>query len=454
MGVVFLNSKLYEEIVSITIRNADPIPLLREIIRREEDKCFTILGNRECLSSGGKIYVIGAGKASGRMAIAVEDILGELIGGGVVAVPKYMAQEYRLERIRIIGSGHPIPDENSVSAAEEALHIVETLGGNDVLLALISGGGSALMEKPIPPIRLEDLIVLNKLLLNSGADIEEINIVRKHLSMIKGGRLAVKASNAKRIYSLMISDVPGDNPEYIASGPTVPDSSTYRDARDILLRYKLWDRIPESIREVIVKGLNGEIPETPKRDHPVFRRVINKIIASNYTVLKKLSEYLESRGYKSYILTTRLMGESREVGKALASIALDISDRRLLDDKPVALLLGGETTVTLGEKYGRGGRCQELVLSFLTVTRNRRDISIISFDTDGIDGYSDAAGAYGDYKIWERMSKLGDNPWRYLFEHNAYDFFKKYGGLIITGPTGTNVNMVVAILINPALQDN
>ncbi len=450
-----MSDKLYEELVSIAIKNADPIPLLNRIIHRERDEnCFTILGRRECLGSDGRVYVVGAGKASGRMAVAVEEALGELISKGIVAIPKYMVGEYRLERIKIIGSGHPVPDENSVLAAEEALSIARLLGENDVLITLISGGGSALMEKPIPPITLNDIILLNKLLLNSGASIDEINIVRKHVSMIKGGRLAVNASNAKRIYSLMISDVPGDNPEYIASGPTVPDSSTYMDARDILLRYKLWDKVPESIRKVIMEGLSGEIPETPKRDHPVFRKVVNEIIASNYTVLKKLSEYLELKGYKPYILTTRLTGESREVGKTLASIALDISDRKLLGNKPVALLLGGETTVSLGEKYGRGGRCQELVLSFLTITRGRKDISIVSFDTDGIDGYSDAAGAYGDYEVWDRMSRSGDNPWRYLFEHNTYEFFKKYGGLIITGPTGTNVNMVVVILINPTPQDN
>ncbi|WP_052833815.1 glycerate kinase type-2 family protein [Staphylothermus marinus] len=442
-----MDKEFYREIVNVAIKVSDPEKILPLHIRRDNN-CLYIDSRRICLENG-KIYVVGAGKASGKMALAIERILGNLIEKGVIAIPYYMSDLYKLEKIQLVEAGHPIPNEGSIKAAEKILDIAGKAGENDVLISLISGGGSALMEKPIQPITLDDLKITNKLLLESGADIREINIVRKHLSEIKGGRLAVKAGKAKYIVSLMISDVPGDNPEYIASGPTVPDSSTYIDAKNVLERYDLWDKVPESVRIVIEKGIRGEIEETPKHDHPVFRKTINKIIASNYTVLRKLSEYFRDKGYTPYILTTRLEGESSEVGKVLASIAMDISDRDLLGQKPLVLLLGGEPNVSLkGQRYGKGGRCQELVLSFLATTRGRRDLSIIAFDTDGVDGFSDAAGAYGDYEVWENMSKNRDSPWSYLREHNSYEFFRKYNGLIITGPTGTNVNIVVAVIIH------
>lgn len=444
---MIIRREFYIEIVETAIKVSDPEKIVPLHVHRE-NSCIYFDGMKICVNEG-KIYVVGAGKASGKMAIAVERILGDLIEGGAVAIPYYMSGQYKLDKIQLIEAGHPIPNEGSIEAAEKTLDIADKVDENDVLLCLISGGGSALMEKPIQPVTLDDLKTTNKLLLESGADIHEINIVRKHLSEIKGGRLAVRASRAKHIISLMISDVPGDNPEYIASGPTVPDSSTYIDAKNILEKYDLWDKVPESVRLVIEKGIRGEVEETPKQDHPVFKKVTNKIIASNYMVLRKLSEYFRDKGYTSYILTTRLEGESSEVGRVLASIAMDISDKDLLAEKPLVLLFGGEPTVSLkGQKYGRGGRCQELALSFLATTRGRKDVSIVAFDTDGIDGFSDAAGAYGDHEIWEEMNRNRDTPWNYLREHNSYEFFKKYGGLIVTGPTGTNVNIVVAVIIH------
>ncbi len=434
------------ELVQLGIRSGDPRHILPQYLRLI-DNCVYFGMDKFCLDKG-RVYVVGAGKASGSMAVALEDIMGDLIEEGVVSIPSYMMDQYKTRRIELIGAGHPVPDENSIRAAEKMMDIAGKADENDLLIALISGGGSALMEKPLEPITLEELRYTTKLLLNSGADIREINIVRKHLSMVKGGRL-VEKTRAGRVYGILISDVPGDYPEYIASGPTVPDPSTYRDAVSILKRYKLWDKIPGSVRRVLEEGLRGGIPETPKPGDPVFNRVVNKIIASNLMALEKLGEKLRRDGYKVLILTSRIEGESREVGKALASIALEAQDKGYPANPPLAILVGGETTVTVRKSGGRGGRCQELVLSLLASIRDREGIVALSYDTDGIDGLSDVAGAYVDHNIWLRMIDAGDNPYRYLDENNSYEFFKRYGGHIFTGPTGTNINTITIILVNP-----
>ncbi len=434
------------ELVKYSIREADPLHMIPNTIGLE-DNCLVIDTRAYCLDKGSNIYVVGAGKASGRMAEAVEELLGEKIRDGIVSVPEYMAGEISLKRIRVIGAGHPVPNENSIRAAEEAMEIMGRAGSGDVVIALISGGGSALLEKPIPPITLEDLQYTTKLLLNSGASIEEINTVRKHLSMVKGGRLA-KASGTSRIITLLVSDVPGDRPEYIASGPTVPDPTTYRDAVHIMERYGLMNRVPESVKTVLEKGLRGEIPETPKPGDPLFKEATIRIIASNLQVLEKLASRLHGEGFSVIVLTSRLEGESREVGKVIGSIALEALERGYPAQPPAAVLFGGETTVTVRNPEGMGGRCQELVLSFLAYTRGRAGLVFACYDTDGIDGLTDAAGAVATEEVWMNMMKAGDNPYKYLDTNNSYLFFKKYGGHIFTGPTGTNINTIGILLIN------
>ncbi len=440
-----MNPDYLYELARYAISLADPMEIVPKYLSWDGN-CIVVDSRRICLDEGSRIYIIGAGKASGKMALAVEELFGERIAGGVVSVPDYMLDSYESRRIEFIGAGHPVPNENSIVAAEKIMDLVEKAGEKDIVIALISGGGSALLEKPIPPVTLEELRYATSLLLDSGADIREINTVRKHLSMVKGGRLAARCG-ARALISLIISDVPGDHVGYIASGPTAPDETTYDDAINVLKRYGLWDRMPESIRKVLLRGSRGEIPETPKPGDPVFDKVVNKIIASNLTVLEKLAERLRGDGYKPLILTSRIEGESREVGKALASIALEAQEKGYPARPPLAILVGGETTVTVRRKGGRGGRCQELVLSFLAATRGRPEILVASFDTDGIDGLSNAAGAVGAPEIWRKMIENHDNPWRYLDENNSYEYFKKYGGLIITGPTGTNVNTITIILV-------
>ncbi len=381
------------------------------------------------------------------MAKAVGEMLGEYIVDGVVSIPYYLVDRYGLEKIELIGAGHPYPDKNSLYAGERALEIARRAGDDDLLIVLLSGGGSSLLEKPFEPITLDDLRILSKLLLESGMDIYETNIVRKHLSMVKGGRLASETS-AGKIFSLIISDVPGDRVEYVASGPTSPDPTSYRDVLSVLKHYTLWDKVPENVRRVVEKGLEGLIPDTPKPRDPVFNHVVNHVIGSNIMVLKKLEKYLENHGYNVLLLTSRVMGESREAGKILGSIALEAFENNYPVNPPLAIILGGETSVRVVNPRGRGGRCQELVLSFLTSIKDHPSIEILCFDTDGLDGNTDVAGAYGGKTIWEHMVEAGDDPYRYLETNNTYRFFKKYGGHILTGPTGTNANLVIIILVN------
>ncbi len=435
------------KLVEYAISMADPKNIVPKHVELR-NKCIVVGNKKYCLGSNSRLYVVGAGKATGRMAKAVEELFGELIVDGVISVPKYMVKDVSLKRIRVIGAGHPVPDDNSIRAAEEITGLLRSIRPGDVVLALISGGGSALMEKPYPPITLEDLRTTTKLLLNSGASIEEVNTVRKHLSTVKGGRLLVE-SGTKKFITLLISDVPGDKPELIASGPTLPDPTTYQDAVEILKRYRLWLEIPSSVRHVLEKGLRGEIPETPKPGDPVFNESTHRLIASNLMVLEKLRDKLVTGGYRVIILTSRIEGESRDVGVVMGSIGLEIVERGIPGKPPLAILFGGETTVTVRNPKGMGGRCQELVLSFLAYTRGREGLSLACFDTDGIDGISDVAGAMAIPVVWKNMLNAGDNPYRYLESNNSYHFFKKYGGHIKTGPTGTNVNTIGILLAEP-----
>ncbi len=435
------------KLVEYAISMADPKIIVPKHVELR-NKCIVVGSNKYCLGSNSRLYVVGAGKATGRMAEAVEELLGDLIMDGVISVPEYMVKDVSLKRIRVIGAGHPVPDDNSIRAAEEITGLLRNTHPGDIVLALISGGGSALMEKPYPPITLEDLRTTTKLLLNSGASIEEVNTVRKHLSTVKGGRLLVE-SGTKKFITLLISDVPGDKPELIASGPTLPDPTTYRDAVEILKRYRLWLEIPGSVRHVLEKGLRGDIPETPKPGDPVFNESTHRLIASNLMVLEKLRDKLVTEGYRVIILTSRIEGESRDVGVVMGSIGLEIVERGIPGKPPLAILFGGETTVTVRNPKGMGGRCQELVLSFLAYTRGREGLSLACFDTDGIDGISDVAGAMAIPVVWKNMLNAGDNPYKYLDNNDSYHFFKKYGGHIKTGPTGTNVNTIGILLAEP-----
>ena len=383
----------------------------------------------------GRTFVVGMGKASVQMAKAAEDILGDRIEEGLV-VTKY-GHGGKLRRIKVLEAGHPVPDQAGTRAAEEILKVALRAGEGDILLCLISGGGSALTPLPPEGITLEEKRRTTELLLRCGARIEELNAVRKHLSRIKGGRLA-EAANPARVVSLVLSDVVGDPLEVIASGPTVPDPTTFEDCILIARKYGIWEELTSSVRMRFEMGAKGDLPETPKPGDPAFSSCKNTIVGNNRTALEAARREAEVRGYKALLLTSFLQGEAREVGRALASVVKEVRKSGEPVEPPACLLCGGETTVTVRGK-GKGGRNQELALAMVGELAGLEGVLVLSAGTDGTDGPTDAAGAFVDGGTSKRARKLGLEPDDYLRENDSYNFFRALGDLFVTGPTGTNV---------------
>ncbi len=404
------------------------------------------------LSQFRRVLVIGGGKAAAGMSIEVEKILDGWITGGSVNIPAYTKPWPKGEQISFNPSSHPIPSEDGVRGVKNILRLVGQPSEEDLVICLISGGGSALMPLPSAGVLLSDKQKTTNLLLKSGAKIDEINAVRKHLSDFKGGRLAEKLYPAT-VLSLIISDVVGDNLESIASGPTVPDATTYPEAYTILQERGLWRKVPSSVRRRIQKGKEGKAPETPKRGSRIFKRVHNVLVGTNKESCEAAAEVLEKRGYHSLILSTRLQGESREVGKILAGICIGIRENQLPVAPPAAVVAGGETTVTVHGK-GRGGRNQELVLSAASSIRGKPTIFVSSIGTDGVDGPTNAAGAVADGTTVERGLRIHLDSDSYLRENNSYPFFERLNDLVITGPTGTNVNDIFIAIVEAGNQKN
>lgn len=392
-------------------------------------------------------YVIAIGKGSIGMAKAIEDAAYDKIIDGIAVVPRG-GTPGNLRKIRILESTHPLPTEASINAGLKILDLISNVRSGDYVLFLISGGGSALVEVPIRGLSLEDIREVNNLLLRSGATIHEINTVRKHLSMTKGGRLAREVvKRGGRVITLIASDVPGDDPATVASGPTVPDPTTYRDAIAILRnRGGLWDKVPGTVRDTLEQGLKGVIEETPKE----LTNTWNYVIASNMDVLTDLANYAKSLGMESLILTSRMDGgEAREVGRYLASIALEARFRGGVPIRRGGLILsGGEPTVTVVGN-GRGGRTTEMCTGFALSVRGGVDgVSMISIATDGIDGNMDAAGCVADGHLIEEAIKLGIDPIGELRNNNTAVIFEKTNTIIRTGWTGSNLNIVTAIFVS------
>ncbi|MCK4526796.1 glycerate kinase [candidate division WOR-3 bacterium] len=381
------------------------------------------------------IYVIGGGKASFQMAESLYSILKERISEGVISVKE--APMRKIGPIKIKKGGHPIPDQNSLEASREIIRLIKKADENDIILALISGGGSALLCYPLENISLSDLQKTTKLLLSSGATINEINTVRKHLSRIKGGRLSEDAYPAQ-IISLIISDVVGDELTSIASGPTSPDDSTFSDAHSILVRYRIDNKIPPSVSETLRRGMKGEIPETPFQGNPTFKRTHNIIILNNLSALKAGKTIADKMGYNTLIISSLLEGESRDTGILHAGIAGEIESSSNPLPPPAIILSGGETTVTLKEYNSkRGGPNQECVLGFAERLHHNSKAVFISVDSDGIDGNSRFAGGI----IGGNAQSLNEKDLiKALKNHQSTVFLEKIGGCILTGETGTNVN--------------
>ncbi len=386
------------------------------------------------LTSFEHIYVVGFGKASVGMACAVCDF--SKVTSGVVVTNDSRAN-LENDCIEVVVGGHPIPNIGSMKGAEKILDIVRLCGENDLLVVLISGGGSALLCKP--RVSLKDLQKTTDLLLRCGADINEINTIRKHISYVKGGQLVKHAKGV--VVSLVISDIVGDPLEFIASGPTCPDSTTFSHAKKVLEKYDLWNMIPSEVKKVIEEGVLGKIDETLKRDDPLFEYVFNYIVANNEIACNAAEKKAKEIGYKTMLLTTSLTGEAKEIGRYLGDKAKNYDK----DKGDFVFISGGETTVTI-KGNGRGGRNQELILGAVEDIKDS-NIVLASFATDGIDGKSDAAGAIADGFTLLRGRQKSLDPNDFLKENNSYEFFKKLDDLFITGPSGTNVMDIQVIII-------
>ncbi len=453
-------------ILEAAIRAADPRVAVKSAVELRGSK-MRICGKEFDLSKFSAIKLLAFGKAAEPMAKALVEMLAGIadIREGLVITNALTHHKFRTphsqirghsaflapsdNKFRILRSSHPVPDESSVRAGEEALSLIARCHDNDALFVLISGGGSALLEKPAVP--LDDLKAATNILLGAGCGIKEINAIRKHLSEIKGGKLA-QAASAKgcAVISLILSDIIGDpSPalagsasegviNMIASGPTTPDPTTFADAVKIAKAHRVWGRLPASIRKHLSEGASGRIPETPKPGNPIFADAHNFIIASNRIACEGAAAKAKELGYKSKILTTELSCEARGAGKMLAALAVGAK-------QGTAIICGGETTVTL-RGNGKGGRNQEMVLAAAPKIAGK-NIVFASMGTDGIDGPTDAAGAIVDGNTIERAAALGMKPEKFLKENDSYNFFAPLGDLIVTGPTGTNVADIQVILI-------
>jgi glycerate 2-kinase len=432
------------EIVDRAITSVDPFHAIRRRLKLEGERLR--VGSQEFdLSDVGKIVVVGGGKASGRMAEALEDIIGDRISGGVVAVFEGTASEHRLRRIELVEAGHPLPTEASVRGAEEMMDLVSGLGPKDLVICLLSGGGSALITLPAEGISLEELRETTKLLLESGASIQEVNAVRKHLSRIKGGQLA-RAAYPARVITLLISDVIGDRLDTIASGPTYPDSTTFSDALTAMEKYGLTEKVPGNVLKRLKLGAERKVPETPKPGEKYFLNTVHEIVASNADAVRAAAEVGKSHGLNVSVLTAAMRGEAREFGLRLAAIAKKVAEASEPVPRPALLISGGETTVTV-RGGGVGGRNQELVLAAAIGISGLENVAVASFSTDGIDGPTDAAGAIADGFTLEKAKYLKLDPLDYLERNDSYSFFKELGDLLMTGPTGTNVADLTCLIL-------
>ena len=399
----------------------------------------------------GRCLVVGAGKASASMASALEAYAN-------VNWPQAKLEGLVLTRyghnsptvhIKIVEAGHPVPDQSGMDGAKEIYALTNQLEPGDVLIALVSGGGSSLLTLPQAGISIEDMRKTTEALLRSGAPIEEMNVVRKHLSAILGGNLArVAIARGARVEALLISDVTGDSPADIASGPCAADYSTYLDALNILQKYDLDDSaIPTSVLNHLKQGLAGEIPETLKDADLVDTQVANHVIATAYKSLEAAAGYVRTQGYEPIVLGDTITGEAQEVGIQQAALVRDYLAKGI--DRPLALISGGECTVTIPASIkGRGGRCSEYLLSLYAATKDVSSLAALAADTDGIDGSEKNAGAWFDSAVRESSQALGLMPEKFLSAHDCYGFFAQLSALVETGPTLTNVNDFRIILLD------
>jgi hydroxypyruvate reductase len=440
-----------EEIFTSAVDRVDPygmivsrLSLVNDTLRLSTEREVVELD----LSRFERILLVGAGKASAPMARGVEEVLGDRLAGGIVVV-KYGHGE-ALRRVELTEASHPVPDESGAEAGRRILELARHADERTLVLSVISGGGSSLLACPFSrsdiSVSLDDLIRTNDVLLASGAPIQQMNCVRKHISAIKGGRLAEAVHPATSL-NMILSDVVGDSLDSIASGPTVGDPTTYETSLDIVRRYGIRDQLPPPVMQLLEAGAKGSIEETPTPDATVFERCRNVLVGTNFAALSAAREAAHHLGYRTVVLTSQLTGEAREIAKVYAGIAKDQADRELLGSGPYCVIGGGETTVSL-RGNGVGGRCQELALSFLIETSSHPAAAssyFLSASTDGNDGPTDAAGAF----VLPAVRRAGGHldPLDFLARNDSYTFFDRTDGLLRTGPTKTNVCDIQLLLV-------
>ena len=431
---------MLKQLLLAGLEAADPETAIRRAVRVRNNRLR--VGAREYNLSGfSRIICIGAGKASGAMAAALERQLGARVEGGLVVVTDGHAG--KTKRIQLIEARHPVPDYRSEQAARRMVRLLESLSERDLVLVVLSGGASSLLAAPAVGLTLKEKQLTTRLLLRSGATIQEINTVRKHLSGIKGGRLA--GATIATVITLILSDVPDDDPATIGSGPMAPDPSTFADAKRVLDAYGIRNRIPPAVRRHVDRGVRGRITDTPKPGEALFSRIQHHVIGNNRAVIEYMAKRARALGLRPLILTTTLSGEARDMGTLFGNLAREMRRSGNPVRPPACLLAGGELTVTVKGK-GIGGRTQEFALAAASSIDGLSRVFVAGFGTDGIDGPTEAAGAIVDGQTISRAKQKGVSFEMALRENDSYGFFHRVGGHVITGPTGTNLNDVYMIL--------
>jgi glycerate 2-kinase len=440
--------RMAKSIFSEALCAVDPSKILKDRIRIQRERLsIKMEGESEKvfdLNTFDKIFLVGSGKASDAMAQAIEEIFGDRLTKGVITT-KY-GHLLPLNKTKVIEAGHPIPDQKGYDGAKKIQRLLKESGPKDLVIFLLSGGGSALLPFPADRIDLEEKQEVTQLLLDCGADIKEINTVRKHISMIKGGWLA-KWAYPSTVIGFILSDVVGDQLNVIGSGPTVPDSSTFGEAFEILKKYNLLKEISPSIQNHLRSGKEGKIEETPKPGEAFFEKVYNSLIGSNILALLEAKREAESLGFNTVILSSSIEGETREAARFHTAVAKEVIFSGNPIPRPACLLSGGETTVTV-KGNGLGGRNQEFALAGALEISGIERVVLLSGGTDGTDGPTDAAGALADHTTVRRAKAMSINPKAHLENNDAYPFFQKLGDLLITGPTHTNVMDVRILLVD------
>jgi hydroxypyruvate reductase len=430
-------------ILEAALAAVDPYRATQAFLKRTEN-VLSVGEQSYDLDRFRRIFVVGAGKAGAPMAQAAEAVLGERITAGVVVVK--IGHSAPTQRVELVEAGHPRPNAAGVAAGRRILDLAAKAGEEDLVIALLSGGGSALLVAPAPGLTLADLQAMTDALLACGAAINEINCLRKHCSAVKGGQLA-RAIAPAILITFVLSDVVGNPLDVIASGPTVADKTTWADAWAIVRRYDLVDRLPPAIVARVRAGLAGEIPDTPKANDPAFAASQTLIVADNRAAAEAAGRKAGELGFNTLLLTTFVEGEASQVAKVAVALGKEVHSSGRPAAKPACLILGGETTVTLNANPGRGGRNQELALAAALALEGITGITIVSLATDGSDGPTDSAGGLADGGAVQRGRALGLEAEEHLRSHNAYPFLKATHNLLLSGPTQTNVNDLIFVFV-------